>query len=163
MTLLTYSCTWYQQESCAAKISFSGSNKPGTYEEVYWTARLHRTALKCGHFKRGDFSSAVASVTKLQASHYAPTDIPIILEGSRAGSVARMLGVTGAACNYLHFSFQPSLLAGVPGPTSNLAYLTITSDLVRSWVRGSTREGWEELLADVRGAGDAVQVGMQDQ
>ena len=109
------------------------------------------------------FSNSVAFVTKLQASHYAPTDIPIILEGSRAGSVARMLGVTGGACIYLHFSFQPSLLAGVPGPTSNLAYLTITSDLVRSWVRGSTGEGWEELLADVRGAGEAVQVGMQDQ
>ena len=34
-----------------------------------------------------------------QASHYAPTDIPIILEGSRAGSVARMLGVTGTTLN----------------------------------------------------------------
>jgi len=85
-------------------------------------------------------------VTLKEASHYAPTDIPVILEGSRAGSVARMLGVTG-----------------VPGPTSNLAYLTITSDLVRSWVRGATGEGWEELLADVRGAGEAVQLGMQDQ
>ena len=37
--------------------------------------------------------------TKPQASHYAPTDIPIILEGSRAGSVARMLGVTGTTWN----------------------------------------------------------------
>jgi len=85
-------------------------------------------------------------VTLKEASHYAPTDIPVILEGSRAGSVARMLGVTG-----------------VPGPTSNLAYLTITSDLVRSWVRGATGGGWDDLLADVRGAGEAVQLGMQDQ
>ena len=55
------------------------------------------------------------------------------------------------------------LVAGVPGPTSNLSYLTMTSDLVRSWLRGATGEGWEELLADVRGAGEALQVGVQDQ
>merc|ERR1719447_1233368 len=91
-------------------------------------------------------------ITLKEASHYAPTDIPIILEGSRAGSVARMLGVTG-----------------VPGPTSNLAYLKITSDLVRTWLAGATTratsgtttEGWQEFLAGVRGAGEAVQLGVQ--
>ena len=63
-----------------------------------------------------------------------------------------------------------NLLLGVPGPTSNLAYLTITSDLVRTWLAGATtrattgttEDGWDEFLAGVRGAGEAVQLGVQE-
>ena len=63
-----------------------------------------------------------------------------------------------------------NLLVGVPGPTSNLAYLTITSDLVRTWLAGATirattgttGDGWEEFLAGVRGSGEACQLGVQD-
>jgi len=108
-------------------------------EKFQGPTNLERMKKFTGH--PGCIGLASNVVTLKEASHYAPTDIPIILEGSRAGSVARMLGVTG-----------------VPGKTSNLAYLTITSDLVRGWVRGATGGGWEELLADVRGAGEAVQV-----
>ena len=64
-----------------------------------------------------------------------------------------------------------NILVGIPGPTSNLAYLTITSDLVRTWLAGATtrattgtttEDGWDEFLAGVRGAGEAVQLGVQE-
>ena len=59
MASSTYNSRLSQLQSCAAKVSFSGSNKSGTYEKVYWTSRQRWTSLKCGHFKRGDISSAV--------------------------------------------------------------------------------------------------------
>ena len=58
-------------------------------------------------------------VTVLKATHYAPTDIPLIMEGSSAGSLYRMIGGGGET----------------PEGLSNWASLQLFSNLFHSWVQ----------------------------
>ena len=74
-----------------------------------------------------------------QASHYAPTDIPLVLEGSSAGSLARWLGLLGDGS----------------GPSSS-GLLDLTTRLVLAWIGGE-----KEMEECVQGAGEAVGSGIQ--